>query len=85
VFKVDVVAVASQHLDHAEAFAGMYGIPDYYSDYRCLLERTDINIIDLCIPTDLHAEFCIEAAWAGKHFICEKLLSRIFRKRSGGG
>jgi predicted dehydrogenase len=78
--KVDVVAVASQHLDHAEAFAGMYGIPDYYDDYRRLLERTDINIVDLCIPTDLHAEFCIEAARAGKHVICEKPLTGYFGK-----
>ena len=78
--KVDVVAVASQHLDHAEAFAGMYGIPDYYDDYRRLLERTDIDIIDLCIPTNLHAEFCIEAARAGKHVICEKPLTGYFGK-----
>jgi predicted dehydrogenase len=42
--KVDVVAVASKHLDHAEAFAGMYGVPDYYDDYRRLLERTDIDL-----------------------------------------
>ena len=78
--KVDVVAVASQHLDHAEAFAGMYGIPDYYDDYRRLLERKDIDIVDLCIPTDLHAEFSIEAARAGKHVICEKPLTGYFGK-----
>lgn len=78
--KVDVVAVASQHLDHAEAFAGMYGIPDYYDDYRRLLERKDIDIIDLCIPTDLHAEFCLETVRAGKHVICEKPLTGYFGK-----
>ena len=78
--KVDVVAVASQHLDHAESFAGIYGIPDYYDDYRRLLERKDIDVIDLCIPTDLHADFCIETARAGKHIICEKPLTGYFGK-----
>ncbi|MDD5100815.1 MAG: Gfo/Idh/MocA family oxidoreductase [Syntrophales bacterium] len=78
--KVDVVAVAAQHLDHAEAFARTYGIPDCYDDYRRLLERKDIDIVDLCIPTDLHAQFVIEAARAGKHVICEKPLTGYFGK-----
>jgi len=78
--KVDVVAVAAQHFDHAEAFARTYGIPDCYDDYRRLLERKDIDIVDLCIPTDLHAQFVIEAARAGKHVICEKPLTGYFGK-----
>ena len=78
--KADIVAVASPNIDHAAACAGTFGIPDYCNDYRRLLERTDIDVIDLCIPTDLHAEFCIEAARAGKHIICEKPLTGYFGK-----
>jgi len=48
--KVEVAAVASRHIDHAESFTKDYGIPDYYDDYRRLLERKDIDIVDLCIP-----------------------------------
>jgi predicted dehydrogenase len=79
-FKADIVAVASANIDHAAACAGTFGIPEYCDDYRRLLERKDIDVIDLCIPTDLHADFCIEAARAGKHIICEKPLTGYFGK-----
>lgn len=77
--KADVVAFASKHPDR-DGFANVYAIPDRYDDYRRLLERDDIDIIDLCIPTDLHEEFCIETARAGKHIICEKPLTGYFGK-----
>jgi predicted dehydrogenase len=77
--KADVVAFASKNPDLG-GFASAYSIPDHYSDYRRLLERDDIDIIDLCIPTDLHEEFCVEAAQAGKHIICEKPLTGYFGK-----
>jgi len=77
--KADVVAFASRNPD-AEGFAKTYAIPDHYQDYRRLLERDDIDVIDLCIPTDLHEEFCIQAAQAGKHIICEKPLTGYFGK-----
>jgi predicted dehydrogenase len=78
--KVDVVAVASQKMKNAEAFAKKFNIPDYYDDYRRILERPDIDIVDLCIPTDLHEGFSIQAAAAGKHIICEKPLTGYFGK-----
>jgi len=78
--KADVVAVASQNLEHAAACARDFAIPEYCDDYRRLLERSDIDCVDLCIPTDLHAAFCVEAARAGKHIICEKPLTGYFGK-----
>jgi len=78
--KVDVVAVASQRMKNAEAFAKKFNIPHYYNDYRRILERPDIDIVDLCIPTDLHEEFSIQAAEAKKHIICEKPLTGYFGK-----
>ena len=67
--KVDVVAVASKNKDHADTFAKKFNIPDSYDDYRRILERKDIDVVDLCIATDLHEEFSIKAAEAGKHII----------------
>src|SRR5512140_896470 len=67
--KADIVAVASPNIDHAAACAKAFGIGEYYDDYRRLLDRTDIDCVDLCIPTDLHATVCVEAARAGKHII----------------
>jgi predicted dehydrogenase len=78
--KVDVAAVASRTMAHATDFAKAFGIPDCYDDHRRLLERKDIDCVDLCIPTDLHEAFCIEAADAGKHIICEKPLTGYFGK-----
>jgi len=78
--KADVVAVASPNTDHAAACAGAFAIPEHCGDYRRLLERTDIDCVDLCVPTDLHASFCVEAARAGKHIICEKPLTGYFGK-----
>jgi predicted dehydrogenase len=78
--KVDIVAVASQRMEHSESFSRKFNIPDYYDDYRRILERRDIDIVDLCIPTDLHEDFSIQAAEAGKHIICEKPLTGYFGK-----
>lgn len=78
--KVDIVAVASKNKEHAANFAKEFDIPDYYDNHRQLLKRNDIDVVDLCIPTDLHEEFSIEAAKAGKHIICEKPLTGYFGK-----
>jgi predicted dehydrogenase len=78
-FKVDVCAICSKDADLPK-FAKAYGIPDYYDDYRRILERKDIDLVDLCVSTDLHEEFCIQAARAGKHIICEKPLTGYFGK-----
>jgi predicted dehydrogenase len=78
--KVQIVAVASRTKAKAEEFAAQYQIPAVVEDYRRLLERKDIDVVDLCLPTDLHHEFIIEAAQAGKHVICEKPLTGYFGK-----
>jgi predicted dehydrogenase len=78
--KVDIVAVASRNKEHAAAFAKKFDIKDYYDDYRRIFERKDIDVVDLCVPTDLHEEFSIEGAEAGKHIICEKPLTGYFGK-----
>ena len=77
--KADVVAICSKDADLASV-AKAYGIPDYYDDYRRILERKDVDVVDLCISTDLHEAFCIETAQAGKHIICEKPLTGYFGK-----
>lgn len=44
-------------------------------NYDELLENSEIDIIDICLPTYLHEEYIIKAAKAGKHIICEKPLT----------
>ncbi len=78
--KVEIQAVASRTKESAEAFANRFGIPHFFDDYRRLLDRGDIDAVDICVPSDLHHEFVILAARAGKHVICEKPLTGYFGK-----
>jgi predicted dehydrogenase len=59
----------------AEAAAQRYGFGDAETDWRVLLERDDVQLIDVCTPGDSHAEISIAALEAGKHVLCEKPLA----------
>jgi predicted dehydrogenase len=45
------------------------------TDWRGLIERDDVQLVDVCTPGDLHAEIAIAALAAGKHVLCEKPLA----------
>lgn len=47
-----------------------------YRDYQELLANPDVQLVDICLPTPLHAPVAIAALNAGKHLICEKPLAR---------
>lgn len=59
----------------AEAAAAQFGWEEVETDWRVVVERDDIDIIDVSTPGDVHAEQAIAAAQAGKHIICEKPLA----------
>ncbi|MBK4349097.1 Gfo/Idh/MocA family protein [Lacisediminihabitans changchengi] len=58
----------------AEA-AGRLGWAEWATDWRTVLERDDIDIVDICTPGNLHAEIAIAALAAGKHVLVEKPLA----------
>jgi predicted dehydrogenase len=70
-----IAAVAGRSRQRAEAYARRYGVPCVYGDYREILARGDIDIVDLCVPNHLHRPMTEEAAAAGKHIICAKPLT----------
>ncbi len=82
--KLEVVAIASQTEGTAQDTARKFNIPSVYTDYRHVLERKDVDAVDLCVPTHLHEEMILEGAKAGKHVICEKPLTGYFGKDVGG-
>jgi predicted dehydrogenase len=45
------------------------------TDWRRVLERDDVDLVDVCTPGDTHAEIAIAALEAGKHVLCEKPLA----------
>ncbi len=67
-----VVAVADIDEAEAQRVAAHYGIPHVYADFRQLLERDDIDAVDVCLHNNLHAPVTIAALEAGKHVYCEK-------------
>lgn len=70
--EVELVAVCDVNQERAEKVAKEYGIPSVYSDYKELLLRDDIDLIDICTPNLYHSEISIAALNAGKHVFCEK-------------
>ncbi|MCG2767652.1 MAG: Gfo/Idh/MocA family oxidoreductase [Anaerolineae bacterium] len=71
-------AVTAVPVEQAEAFAQEYEIEVVCKDFEDLLHRPEIDIVDICVPNNLHAPFTIAAAEAGKHIICEKPLTGYF-------
>lgn len=76
--KLEIVGIASQNEKSAAQTAKEFRIPSVYADYRKMLERKDVDAVDLCVPTHLHEEMILLAAEAGKHVICEKPLTGYF-------
>ncbi|NLE76555.1 MAG: Gfo/Idh/MocA family oxidoreductase [Chloroflexi bacterium] len=75
---VEIVAVAAVPLAQAEDLAAEFGVPHVCDDYRRVLERPDVDIVDLCVPNHLHEPFVVATAQAGKHIICEKPLTGYY-------
>jgi predicted dehydrogenase len=70
-----LAAVAGRHEAAARDTADRFGWESVETDWRRLLERDDIDIIDICTPGDTHAEIAVAALEAGKHVLCEKPLA----------
>ena len=69
-------AICARDRAKAEAFAQNWGYESAETDWRALVDRSDIDLIDIASPNDTHAEIAIAAARAGKMVLCEKPLGR---------
>jgi predicted dehydrogenase len=69
-------AACGRNGERATKFAENWGYEGVESDWRRLVERRDIELIDIASPNDTHAEIAIAAAQAGKMVMCEKPLAR---------
>jgi predicted dehydrogenase len=72
---IEVVAVCSAQRARAEAAAKEWGIGFATDDYRELIARDDVEVVNVCTPPGSHAEMTIAALEAGKHVVCEKPLA----------
>jgi len=59
----------------AKAFAEQWGYESYTTDWHKVIEDDKVDVVDICVPNNVHAEIAIAAAKAGKAIICEKPLA----------
>jgi xylose dehydrogenase (NAD/NADP) len=71
----ELVAVASRDTRRAETFAASHHIPRWFGSYDALLAASDIDVVYISLPNQLHARWTIRALEAGKHVLCEKPLA----------
>jgi len=75
-FQPVLKALCARNPDRAKAFAENWGYQSVDSDWRVLVARKDIDLIDIASPNDTHLEIAVAAAKAGKMVTCEKPLGR---------
>lgn len=75
-YHLTLKAVCARDAGKAEAFARNWGYEGFETDWRALVARKDIDLIDIASPNDTHAEIANAAAKAGKMVLCEKPLGR---------
>jgi predicted dehydrogenase len=75
-YQPQLKAVCTRNPEKVRAFAAQWGYESSETDWRVLIDRNDIDAIDICTPNDTHAEIAIAAAAKGKMILCEKPLSR---------
>jgi predicted dehydrogenase len=68
-------AICGRDPDAVRAAADRHGWADAETDWRALIARDDVDLVDICTPGDSHAEIAIAALEAGKHVLCEKPLA----------
>jgi predicted dehydrogenase len=71
----EMAVLAGRDAAAVSAAADRLGWPQTETDWRRLVARDDVDLIDICTPGDTHAEIAIAALAAGKHVLCEKPLA----------
>jgi predicted dehydrogenase len=71
----DLVAVGGRDEALASDMARRFDWRHVETDWRALVARDDVDLVDICTPGDTHAAIAIAALEAGKHVLCEKPLA----------
>lgn len=79
-YKPVLKVACARNKDKASAFAAQWGYESFETDWKKVVERNDIDVIDICAPNNVHAEIAIAAAEAGKMVLTEKPLSRTLEE-----
>lgn len=74
-FNLNLKVICGRDRERLDAMAGQWGWEDIETDWWKVVERTDIDVIDIGTPNDLHAAVAEAGAAAGKIVLCEKPLA----------
>jgi predicted dehydrogenase len=72
VANAEVVAIADVNEAEANRVGALYNIPNVYTNFRQLLQRDDIQAVDVCLHNNFHMPVTVAALEAGKDVFCEK-------------
>jgi predicted dehydrogenase len=75
-----VSVISGRNAPAVAAAAAAYGVPEHTTDWRGIIGRGDIDVVDICTPPGTHAEIATAAAAAGKAVICEKPLAVTYQQ-----
>ena len=73
--EIEMHTIVGRNADAASAAAKQWGWSESATDWRDVVARDDIDIVDIVTPGDSHAEIAVAALEAGKHVLCEKPLA----------
>ncbi|NEA85375.1 Gfo/Idh/MocA family oxidoreductase [Streptomyces sp. SID7958] len=71
----ELAVICGRDASAVRAAADWHGWAATETDWRALVERDDVDLVDICTPGDSHAEIALAALAAGKHVLCEKPLA----------
>ncbi len=74
-YELALKVICGRNQAKLEAAAAQWGWPEIANDWHAVVERSDIDAVDIAVPNALHAPIAIAAAQAGKIVFCEKPLA----------
>ena len=68
----EIFAVASPTEEHVRTFAQEHDIPNYFTDYKKMLDEAELDMVFICVPPSAHADMEVLVAERGLHMLVEK-------------
>jgi len=76
--QAEIAAICDIDVPEGKRVQAEFKIPDFYTNFREMLKRDDIQAIDVCLHNNYHAPASIAALEAGKHVYCEKPMAGTY-------
>src|SRR5262245_32183436 len=71
-----VTVIAEEDVAKGRALADQWHVGEVTDDWRAAIDRSAVDLVDICTPPASHREIALYAASAGKHIYCEKPVGR---------